>query len=50
MGSDATAAAIDHRLRPIKQLAKLQETCVKQGKDPMNLPVEKAGMAFRSCR
>ncbi|KAF7525887.1 hypothetical protein G7054_g10941 [Neopestalotiopsis clavispora] len=42
MGSDATAAAIDHRLRPIKQLAKLQETCVKQGKDPMNLPVEKA--------
>ncbi|ETS80539.1 hypothetical protein PFICI_08068 [Pestalotiopsis fici W106-1] len=42
MGSDATHSAIDHRLRPIKQLAKLQEKCVEQGKDPMNLPVEKA--------
>ncbi|KAK9426514.1 hypothetical protein SUNI508_00041 [Seiridium unicorne] len=42
IGSDATPAAVDHRLRPLKQLAKLQAKCLDEGKDPMNLPIEKA--------
>ncbi|KAK6212391.1 hypothetical protein LQW54_005344 [Pestalotiopsis sp. IQ-011] len=41
MGSDATPSAVDHRLRPIKQLAKLQDSCLKHGGDPKDLPVEK---------
>ncbi len=43
MGSDATPSAVDHRLRPIKQLAKLQDSCLKHGGDPKDLPVEKTG-------
>lgn len=46
MGTDATPSAVDHRLRPIKQLAKLQDSCLKQGGDPKDLPVEKTGMGI----
>ncbi|KAH8664103.1 hypothetical protein BX600DRAFT_512171 [Xylariales sp. PMI_506] len=41
IGSDATPSSVDHRLRPIKQLAKLQAQCVREGKDPSDLPIEK---------
>ena len=49
MGEDYTGSAIDHRLRPIKQLAKLQVQCVERGSDPGDLPIEKGGKEFWSC-
>lgn len=49
MGGDNTGSAIDHRLRPIKQLAKLQVQCVERGSDPGDLPIEKGGKEFWAC-
>lgn len=43
IGGTATKDAIQHRLRPIKQLAKMQAACVKNGEDPGELPVDKGG-------
>ncbi|KAI6090909.1 hypothetical protein F4821DRAFT_255656 [Hypoxylon rubiginosum] len=40
MGGGTTAAAVDHRLRPVKQLAKLQLSVREQKKDPGDLPIE----------
>ncbi|KAI5862772.1 hypothetical protein GGS23DRAFT_66059 [Durotheca rogersii] len=40
MGGGTTSSAVDHRLRPIKQLAKMQLACRKEGKDPGQLPVD----------
>ncbi|RYP12767.1 hypothetical protein DL765_007145 [Monosporascus sp. GIB2] len=37
----ASPSSIDHRLRAIKQLAKMQVQCVNKGEDPGQLPVEK---------
>ncbi|KAI0403632.1 hypothetical protein F4802DRAFT_598830 [Xylaria palmicola] len=45
MGGGTTKDAVNHRLRPIKQLAKMQATCVKQGEDPGELPVDKGALA-----
>ncbi|GAW16961.1 hypothetical protein ANO14919_064090 [Xylariales sp. No.14919] len=41
VGGGSTKDAINHRLRPVKQLAKMQATCVKKGEDPGDLPIEK---------
>ncbi|KAI1126367.1 hypothetical protein F5Y10DRAFT_267145 [Nemania abortiva] len=41
VGGGATKDAVDHRLRPIKQLAKMQAACLKKGQDPVELPVDK---------
>ncbi|RYP62877.1 hypothetical protein DL769_007136 [Monosporascus sp. CRB-8-3] len=41
MGILVLFISIDHRLRPIKQLAKMQVQCVNQKEDPGQLPVEK---------
>ncbi|RYP50696.1 hypothetical protein DL768_003840 [Monosporascus sp. mg162] len=41
VGGGASPSSIDHRLRPIKQLAKMQVQCVNNGEDPGQLPVEK---------
>ncbi|RYP77044.1 hypothetical protein DL771_001334 [Monosporascus sp. 5C6A] len=41
VGGDASPSSIDHRLRPIKQLAKMQVQCVNKEEDPGQLPVEK---------
>ncbi|KAI1827936.1 hypothetical protein F4861DRAFT_295381 [Xylaria intraflava] len=41
VGGGSTGAAIDHRLRPVKQLAKMQAACVRAGRDPGELPAEK---------
>lgn len=43
MGGGTTAAAVDHRLRPVKQLAKLQLSVREQKKDPGDLPIEGSG-------
>ncbi|KAI1452921.1 hypothetical protein F4805DRAFT_400756 [Annulohypoxylon moriforme] len=40
VGGGATASAIDHRLRPVKQLAKMQAACKQLKKDPGDLPVD----------
>ncbi|KAK8002785.1 hypothetical protein PG990_000535 [Apiospora arundinis] len=40
MGEDFTGPSVDHRLRPIKKLAKMQERYVAEGKNPGDLPVE----------
>ncbi|KAI1776049.1 hypothetical protein F4818DRAFT_440425 [Hypoxylon cercidicola] len=40
MGGGTTASAVDHRLRPVKQLSKLQLAVRQQGKDPGDLPVD----------
>ncbi|KAI1876365.1 hypothetical protein JX265_003891 [Neoarthrinium moseri] len=40
IGSQATPSSVDHRLRPIKQLAKLQAQWLKGGKDPSDLPTD----------
>ncbi|KAI1214883.1 uncharacterized protein F4807DRAFT_455335 [Annulohypoxylon truncatum] len=40
MGGGTTASAVDHRLRPVKQLAKMQIACRKAKEDPGKLPVE----------
>ncbi|KAI0550775.1 hypothetical protein F4679DRAFT_583145 [Xylaria curta] len=37
--------AINHRFRPIKQLAKMQAECVKKGEDPGALPTDKGALA-----
>jgi hypothetical protein len=43
VGNGTTKDAINHRFRPVKQLAKMQEACVKDGRNPGELPVEKGG-------
>jgi hypothetical protein len=43
VGGGATKDSINHRLRPIKQLAKMQAQCLSQNKDPGELPCEKGG-------
>lgn len=43
MGGGTTGAAVDHRLRPIKQLAKLQLVVRGQKKDPGDLPIDGSG-------
>ncbi|OTA61072.1 hypothetical protein K449DRAFT_395778 [Hypoxylon sp. EC38] len=40
MGGGTTGSAVDHRLRPVKQLGKMQVACRDAGKDPGDLPVE----------
>ncbi|KAI1117191.1 hypothetical protein F5Y14DRAFT_448126 [Nemania sp. NC0429] len=45
MGGATTKDAINHRLRPIKQLAKMQAACVAKGEDPGDLPVDKGALA-----
>ncbi|KXJ93109.1 hypothetical protein Micbo1qcDRAFT_222804 [Microdochium bolleyi] len=40
-GNNCTPSSIDHRLRPIKQLARLQRACVASGEDPAELPTDK---------
>ncbi|XXH00325.1 hypothetical protein Hte_006668 [Hypoxylon texense] len=39
VGGGTTGSAVDHRLRPIKQLAKLQVAVRQQQKDPGELPI-----------
>ncbi|KAH9901990.1 hypothetical protein F4778DRAFT_135603 [Xylariomycetidae sp. FL2044] len=41
VGGGTTEYGLQHRLRPIKQLAKMQAVSVKKGEDPGELPVEK---------
>ncbi|KAJ8125517.1 hypothetical protein O1611_g8121 [Lasiodiplodia mahajangana] len=41
VGGGATKDAVNHRLRPIKQLAKMQASCIEKGQDPGALPVDK---------
>ncbi|KAI1310043.1 hypothetical protein F5Y03DRAFT_47814 [Xylaria venustula] len=41
VGGGATKDSINHRLRAIKQLAKMQTACVKNGQDPGDLPADK---------
>lgn len=48
IGGGTTAPAVDHRLRPIKQLSRLQHIWLEQGKDPGELPVDKAGILYTS--
>ncbi|KAK7935755.1 hypothetical protein PG985_001250 [Apiospora marii] len=45
MGEDFTGPSVDHRLRPIKRLAKMQELYVTEGKDPGVLPVDEKEIA-----
>ncbi|KAK7966718.1 uncharacterized protein PG986_000995 [Apiospora aurea] len=40
MGQDFTGPSVDHRLRPIKRLAKMQEQYVAAKKNPGDLPVD----------
>ncbi|KAI1139018.1 hypothetical protein F5Y05DRAFT_412881 [Hypoxylon sp. FL0543] len=40
MGGGTTPSAVDHRLRPVKQLGKMQRACRDAKKDPGQLPVE----------
>ncbi|KAK8111216.1 uncharacterized protein PG998_007673 [Apiospora kogelbergensis] len=40
MGRDSTGPSVDHRLRPIKKLAKMQEQYVAEDKNPGDLPVD----------
>ncbi|KAI2470344.1 hypothetical protein F4781DRAFT_430570 [Annulohypoxylon bovei var. microspora] len=40
MGGGTTEFAVQHRLRPVKQLGKMQLACKAMGKDPGELPVE----------
>ncbi|KAI0157803.1 hypothetical protein GGR57DRAFT_500753 [Xylariaceae sp. FL1272] len=40
VGGRATKDSVNHRLRPIKHLAKLQVRALEQGQDPGDLPVE----------
>ncbi|KAI1170305.1 hypothetical protein F4777DRAFT_592042 [Nemania sp. FL0916] len=44
VGGGVTKDSVDHRLRPIKQLAKMQQQCVDEGEDPGKLPIEKGGV------
>ncbi|KAI0457998.1 hypothetical protein F5B21DRAFT_520487 [Xylaria acuta] len=43
VGGGVGVDAINHRFRPIKQLAKMQTACVKKGGDPGELPTDKGG-------
>ncbi len=43
VGNGATKDSINHRLRPIKQLAKMQAACLQRGEDPGDLPADKGG-------
>ncbi|CAJ2508000.1 Uu.00g091860.m01.CDS01 [Anthostomella pinea] len=45
VGGGTTKDSVNHRLRPIKQLAKMQAACVGKGEDPGELPVEKGALA-----
>ncbi|KAI0434516.1 hypothetical protein F5Y09DRAFT_233784 [Xylaria sp. FL1042] len=45
VGGGATKDAINHRLRPIKQLAKMQVACIRKGEDPGDLPIDKGALA-----
>ncbi|KAK7953973.1 hypothetical protein PG996_014859 [Apiospora saccharicola] len=45
MGEDFTGPAVDHRLRPIKRLAKMQERYVAEEKNPGDLPVDEKEIA-----
>ena len=45
IGREATASSVDHRLRPLKQLAKMQVAALAEKVDPGELPVEKNGRA-----
>ncbi|KAI0490902.1 hypothetical protein F4859DRAFT_520550 [Xylaria cf. heliscus] len=45
VGRGVGVDAINHRFRPIKQLAKMQAACVKRGEDPGELPTEKGAIA-----
>ncbi|KAI0196528.1 hypothetical protein EV127DRAFT_494477 [Xylaria flabelliformis] len=45
VGGGVGVDAINHRFRPIKQLAKMQAECVKKGEDPGELPTEKGALA-----
>ncbi|KAL7625396.1 hypothetical protein AAE478_004615 [Parahypoxylon ruwenzoriense] len=40
MGGGTTGSAVDHRLRPVKQLAKMQHVLREKGEDPGELPVD----------
>lgn len=42
-GKGMSPSSVDHRLRPIKQLAKMQAKAVEQEEDPGELPIEKSG-------
>ncbi|KAH8164396.1 hypothetical protein CIB48_g3828 [Xylaria polymorpha] len=46
IGSGVGENAINHRLRPIKQLARMQAACVARGEDPGELPTEKGAHFF----
>ena len=45
VGGGVTPSSVDHRLRPLKQLAKMQDAALSKNKDPGELPVEKNGRA-----
>ncbi|KAI0911184.1 hypothetical protein F4823DRAFT_320443 [Ustulina deusta] len=45
VGNGATKDSINHRLRPIKQLAKMQAACLQRGEDPGDLPADKGVLA-----
>ncbi|RYC60959.1 hypothetical protein CHU98_g5262, partial [Xylaria longipes] len=45
VGGGVGVDAINHRFRPIKQLAKMQAACVKKGTDPGELPTDKGALA-----
>ena len=50
MGEDFTGPAVDHRLRPIKRLAKMQERYVAEEKNPGDLPVDEKGKPESQAR
>ena len=50
MGTDFTGPSVDHRLRPIKRLAKMQELYVAEGKNPGDLPVDEKGKPESQAR
>ncbi|KAJ2985135.1 hypothetical protein NUW58_g5697 [Xylaria curta] len=45
VGGGASKDAIQHRFRPIKQLAKMQAAYVERGEDPGELPADKGALA-----
>lgn len=50
MGRDSTGPSVDHRLRPIKKLAKMQEQYVAEDKNPGDLPVDEKGKSGSQAR
>lgn len=47
VGGGSTESAVEHRLRPIKQLGKLQvDWFMNKRKDPGELPVEGGGIFY----